>query len=170
MQQSVKERIILFIKKKGLSQKKFEKAAGLSNGYINSLRKSPTAEKMRSIIDAFPEINPQWLLTGEGEMLNQELSKTDVQKPKDEENQPSIDNSAAPDVLNKPKKIRLRRRGRNQAVAQRSRATESAAQRQERGDRFLSRHHILCPEDQERRGMTHIVQPYWITIVGNFTR
>ena len=104
MQQSVKERIILFIKKKGLSQKKFEKAAGLSNGYINSLRKSPTAEKMRSIIDAFPEINPQWLLTGEGEMLNQELSKTDVQKPKDEENQPSIDNSAAPDVLNKPKK------------------------------------------------------------------
>ena len=104
MQQSVKERIILFIKKKGLSQKKFEKAAGLSNGYINSLRKSPTAEKMRSIIDAFPEINPQWLLTGEGEMLNQELSKTDVQKPKDEENQPSNDNSAAPDVLNKPKK------------------------------------------------------------------
>ena len=104
MQQSAKERIILFIKKKGLSQKKFEKAAGLSNGYINSLRRSPTAEKMRSIIDAFPEINPQWLLTGEGEMLNQELSKPDVQKPKDEENQPSIDNSAAPDVLNKPKK------------------------------------------------------------------
>ena len=104
MQQSVKDRIILFIKKKGLSQKKFEKAAGLSNGYINSLRKSPTAEKMRSIIDAFPEINPQWLLTGEGEMLNQETPQTTEKEAKDSENKPINDNSDVPDALNKPKK------------------------------------------------------------------
>ena len=104
MQQSVKERIILFIKKKGLSHKKFEMAAGLSNGYIGNIRHCPSTDKLSKILGAFPELNRTWLLTGEGEMLNQELSKTDVQKPKDEENQSSNDNSAAPDVLNKPKK------------------------------------------------------------------
>lgn len=104
MQQSVKERIMIYIKKTGISIKSFERQAGLANGYVNHLRRSPTTEKVESIIRAFPDLNREWLLTGEGEMLNQELSKTDVQKPKDEENQSSIDNSAAPDVLNKPKK------------------------------------------------------------------
>lgn len=104
MEQTVKERLMIFIKKKGLSHKRFEIAAKLSIGYVSNLRRSPSAEKLVSIFSAFPDLNKTWLLTGEGEMLNQELSKTDVQKPKDEENQSSIDNSAAPDVLNKPKK------------------------------------------------------------------
>ena len=67
---SVKERIITYIKFKKLSQKKFEEAAHLSNGYINSLRHAPSATKLQSILDAFPDINHVWLLTGEGEMLN----------------------------------------------------------------------------------------------------
>lgn len=69
MEESVKERLIAFIKYKGISIRRFEMACGLSNGYIKSLRYTPTMEKMRSIIRAFPEINQTWLLTGEGEML-----------------------------------------------------------------------------------------------------
>ena len=57
------------MKYKGISQKKFEIAANLSNGYINSLRKSPSAAKLQNIIGAFPDLNRDWLLTGEGEML-----------------------------------------------------------------------------------------------------
>lgn len=38
MEQTVKERLIQFIKYKGLSQRKFEIEVGLSNGYINNIR------------------------------------------------------------------------------------------------------------------------------------
>ena len=75
METSVKQRLISFISDSNLSIREFERRCNLSNGYIKSLRKSPTADKMRSIIDAFPDLNQQWLLTGEGEMLN---SNTEV--------------------------------------------------------------------------------------------
>ena len=70
MEQTVKERLMNFIKSSGVSVRAFERACGLSNGYIKELRKSPTADKVRSIMDAYPELNAQWLMTGEGEMLN----------------------------------------------------------------------------------------------------
>lgn len=72
MEESVKERLIRFLKYKGLSQKKFEQECGLSNGYINSLRHAPSATKLQSILYAYPEINRTWLLTGDGDMLNSE--------------------------------------------------------------------------------------------------
>ena len=70
MEQSVKERIISFINYKGLSQRKFERLVGFSNGYLDKLRHAPSVEKTQIIIDAFPDLNRTWLLTGEGEMLN----------------------------------------------------------------------------------------------------
>ena len=70
MEQTVKQRLIDFIKSKDISIREFERMASLSNGYIKSLRKSPTTDKVRSILLAFPDLNQQWLLTGEGEMLN----------------------------------------------------------------------------------------------------
>ena len=69
MEMTVKERLIRFIKYKNLSQKRFEAAVGLSNGYVNNIRRSVTAEKLQLIALRFPELNKSWLLTGEGEML-----------------------------------------------------------------------------------------------------
>ena len=71
METSVKQRIIQFIKYKRISQRKFESTIGVSNGFINNISKSIGADKMQSIESAFPELNKSWLLTGEGEMLNQ---------------------------------------------------------------------------------------------------
>lgn len=82
MEQTVKQRLIEFMRAKKLSQKRFETIAGLSNGYINSLRQAPTATKLQSILSAFPDLNQQWLLTGEGEMLNGgEVAKSDAGRP-----------------------------------------------------------------------------------------
>lgn len=78
MQQTVKERLMLFIKDKGLSQKRFEIAANLSNGYLNSLRHSPSSSKLQSILGAYPELNKTWLLTGDGDMYNIEESSNIV--------------------------------------------------------------------------------------------
>lgn len=72
MEESIKERLISFMKHEGISQKRFEQASGLSNGYINSLRHTPSAAKLQSILCAFPGLNRTWLLTGEGDMLNKE--------------------------------------------------------------------------------------------------
>lgn len=68
---SVKQRLLAFMKYKKLSQSRFEKMVGLSNGYINSLRHSPSADKLSIILKTFPEVNRTWLLTGEGSMLSQ---------------------------------------------------------------------------------------------------
>lgn len=53
-----------------MSQKKFEIACGLANGYVNNIRKSITIEKLQKITQQFPELNKTWLLTGEGMMIN----------------------------------------------------------------------------------------------------
>lgn len=77
MERTVKQRIIEFIKYKGIGQTKFEKAVGLSNGYLNQLRHAPSYEKIQMIIGAFPDLNEVWLLTGEGEMLKSEAQQPD---------------------------------------------------------------------------------------------
>lgn len=70
MKETVKDRLLKFIDIKNLSINKFEGLAGLSVGYMRQLRKEPSRAKIKSIILAFPELNESWLLTGEGEMLN----------------------------------------------------------------------------------------------------
>ena len=69
MENEVKQRLIDFLRYKNLSQCKFERACGLSNGYINNLKKSIGTEKLQNIIGAFPDLNIEWLLYGEGEMI-----------------------------------------------------------------------------------------------------
>ena len=69
METTVKERIVSFLKEKGLSQSAFEKSTGLSNGYVNNISKGIGAEKLQRIIEIYPELSQTWLLTGEGEML-----------------------------------------------------------------------------------------------------
>ena len=70
MTQTVKERLLSYLKFKGLSQGKFERMCGLSNGYVNNLRRSVTAEKLAVIKSVCTDLNSDWLLTGEGKMLN----------------------------------------------------------------------------------------------------
>lgn len=70
METSVRERLILFAKTNGLSQRAFERKAGLSNGYINNISKGIGAEKLQKILATFPQLNESWLMSGEGEMLN----------------------------------------------------------------------------------------------------
>lgn len=69
MEETVKERILAFIKAKSISQKKFEEAAGLSNGYVNNLKSAPSSTILQRIFGAYPDLNEQWLLTGTGPML-----------------------------------------------------------------------------------------------------
>ena len=69
-QTSVKDRLKLFIKHVNMSQSDFEKTTGLSNGYINNMRKSISPEKYDDTIGSlFPGLNKLWILHGVGNMM-----------------------------------------------------------------------------------------------------
>lgn len=73
---TVKQRLIYFVNYTKTSQRQFEMKCGLSNGYINNIRVSIQPDKIKSISLCYPELNTGWLLTGEGEMLKDDTSKT----------------------------------------------------------------------------------------------
>lgn len=64
-----KSRIYLFIEKQGISVAEFERRCSLSNGYIKNFKGSFGSAKLEGILNAFPLLNREWLLYGEGEML-----------------------------------------------------------------------------------------------------
>lgn len=66
----LKERIIQFIDYKGISVQRFEKEVGLSNAAVSKMGDNTRRTTIDKISNHFPDLNPNWLLTGEGEMLN----------------------------------------------------------------------------------------------------
>jgi hypothetical protein len=66
---NVKERVKKFIEHKKLPISKFEEMCDLSNGYISAMRKGFGQDKLNNVLSVFPELNREWLLYGEGEML-----------------------------------------------------------------------------------------------------
>ena len=50
--------------------KEFEAKCNLSTGYVTSMRKGYGPEKLSNVLSAFPDLNRDWLLYSEGEMLN----------------------------------------------------------------------------------------------------
>ena len=77
--ETLKTRLIAFMKSKGLSQRRFEEAVGLSNGYVNNIRTTIGAGTLQKILGKFPELNQNWLITGEGEMLVAPVVPADVE-------------------------------------------------------------------------------------------
>nr|DAR49944.1 MAG TPA: repressor protein CI [Caudoviricetes sp.] len=69
MESSVKERTIEFVKNQKITMKEFETRCGLSTGYVTSMRKGYGADKLNNVLKAFPQLNRDWLLYGEGSML-----------------------------------------------------------------------------------------------------
>lgn len=67
-----KERLVKYLKYKGIGQNAFEKLCGISNGYISALKYQPSDRLLAKILLHTPDLNRVWLLTGEGDMLNEE--------------------------------------------------------------------------------------------------
>lgn len=70
---TVEDRIRTFCKYKKISIRQFEIQCNLSNGYVSSMRKGLGTGKLENVLNAFPELNREWLLYGEGKMLNGEV-------------------------------------------------------------------------------------------------
>ena len=73
------DRIFQYINFKGLNKSEFERNTSISNGYLAKQlqRKADIGESILiSILEYCPEINPEWLLTGKGNMLKEADIKT----------------------------------------------------------------------------------------------
>ena len=77
----IKSRTYLFVNHKGLTMKKFEELCGLSSGYVSSMRKGFGRGKLNNVLTVFPDLNREWLLYGEGEML---VSETPTEEKNEE--------------------------------------------------------------------------------------
>lgn len=75
---SIKSRTLEFIAKKGLKMREFEDMAQLSTGYVTSMRKGYGSKKLNNVLNAFPDLNRDWLLYGEGKMLKDNTSQPEA--------------------------------------------------------------------------------------------
>lgn len=78
---TVKSRLSDFLKSQRVTKAEFCRLLGLSPAYINAIRKSLPADRVRQITDLFPNLNRDWLLYGEGEML---VAKPEPPQPQNE--------------------------------------------------------------------------------------
>jgi len=66
-----KERIIQFLEYKGITKNKFYVETGISNGTLDKVS-GLSLETVEKFYNIYPEINPDWLITGKGEMIKSE--------------------------------------------------------------------------------------------------
>ena len=75
------ERFYQYLDYKEVKPTKFEKENGLSNGYLGTqLRRNGSLgeDVLNTIIDNCLDLNPIWLLTGKGKMINNKLEEEDL--------------------------------------------------------------------------------------------
>lgn len=69
MENSVKERLKLFLKENNIKAVDFCNVIGVSSGFISGMRESIQPDKLKSIALNYPMLDITWLITGLGDML-----------------------------------------------------------------------------------------------------
>ncbi len=72
---SIVSRVLDIIEYKKINKSKFYRETGLSNGFLDKV-KDIGASKVENILKTYTDINPNWLLTGEGEMFVKKEERT----------------------------------------------------------------------------------------------
>lgn len=81
METDVKQRLIQFLDGIGMSKTEFGRRIGASSAYVTSIRKSIPAEKLMLIKEQFPQLNIDWLITGEGNKYNDDVRPANTEEP-----------------------------------------------------------------------------------------
>mgnify|MGYP003301426979 CR=1 FL=1 len=66
---SVRNRLKSYIKYSRMTQDSFAESLGLSRSYVNAIRKGISNTTLDKILEKYPDLNRNWLLFGEGEMI-----------------------------------------------------------------------------------------------------
>lgn len=65
----MKERLRELIAQLGISMREFSRRCDLSASYIRNVTDNPSSKTVNNILAAFPQVNREWLLKGEGDMF-----------------------------------------------------------------------------------------------------
>ena len=79
-----KDRLEQFIRTMGYSTREFERAIGVSNGTVRHITDALSANLKDKISANFPQLDMNWLLTGEGDMLRSTHTDTTERPPRDD--------------------------------------------------------------------------------------
>jgi hypothetical protein len=80
---TIKERILQYIENNGIAREKFFDELGISysNFKGTALKSELGGDKIVRILTYFPDMNPDWLLTGNGEILRNNINQTVLNSP-----------------------------------------------------------------------------------------
>lgn len=83
---NIKERVLLIAETKGIQKVEFFKGLGLSYANFKGVQKNSSlgSDAVSTILTAYQDINPEWLLNGSGEMLRptyQEINELAITLP-----------------------------------------------------------------------------------------
>ncbi len=88
MENLVKHRLVSYIKHLLIGQTKFEESAGLGRGFVSNIRGGISTTSLRKISERYPELNTDWLVTGNGEMLR---VSAPIEEEEEEHHQTTVD-------------------------------------------------------------------------------
>ncbi|MBO6168527.1 MAG: helix-turn-helix transcriptional regulator [Bacteroidales bacterium] len=69
METTVKQRLMEYLRFKQVNMSEFGRLVGVSNAYVTSIKRSISPDKLQAIASNFPDLDIQWLVTGEGQMI-----------------------------------------------------------------------------------------------------
>ncbi len=104
----INDRIKKYLEFKGLSQQKFYKQTGLSNGSLSS--KNMRADNIEIVVSTYGDLNLYWLITGKGSMLKEPEKEKTVQEPQTSEFLRRFEELAAENALLKARVAELEAR------------------------------------------------------------
>lgn len=68
---SVKNRLLAYLKANRITQAEFSRMTEVSSSYVSAMRESMSLDMQKKVKEAFPDLNMQWLIYGEGDMVIQ---------------------------------------------------------------------------------------------------
>jgi transcriptional regulator with XRE-family HTH domain len=81
---NVKQRLKKYIESQKITIVDFEKSINVSNGYVNSISKNIGIDKINKILEIYPNLNLDWLFSGNEEMLKKDQIITVVSEQTNE--------------------------------------------------------------------------------------
>lgn len=94
----IKQKILLYLTKKGVSEYEFYKKSGITRGIL-AQNNGISEENLARFLAYAPEVNEQWLLTGNGEMIKDDKREVAHQTENPKEGIPLIPFSAMAGAL-----------------------------------------------------------------------
>lgn len=82
---TIKDRIVEYVAHINMSNRQFEIECSLSNGTINNIKDGISSPNLEKIFIQHPDLNLEWLISGNGNMLKPASSGTPLSNQKETE-------------------------------------------------------------------------------------